>query len=102
MGFLTTGHNLANTLAVLIFIARLGDIGSTYLATPTLKPTFVTHQSCRDPSQARNNRSNSELLLDLPRHRTLQFHWIDVGVGLLDLLFDFFGSLIDDRRHVVD
>ena len=37
MSFLSTGHNLVNTLAVLIFIARLGDIGSTYLATPTLK-----------------------------------------------------------------
>jgi hypothetical protein len=37
MGFLATGRNLENTLAVLIFLARLGDIGSTYLATPTLK-----------------------------------------------------------------
>ena len=37
MAFLSTGHNLVNTLAVLIFFARLGDIGSTYLATPTLK-----------------------------------------------------------------
>jgi len=37
MGFLAAGRNLENTLAVLIFIARLGDIGSTYLATPTLK-----------------------------------------------------------------
>lgn len=36
MGLLLAGHNLANTLAVLILIARLGDIGSTYLATPTL------------------------------------------------------------------
>jgi hypothetical protein len=36
MDFLATGHNLENTLAVLILIARLGDIGSTYLATPTL------------------------------------------------------------------
>ena len=36
MGFLATGHNLENTLAVLILLARLGDIGSTYVATPTL------------------------------------------------------------------
>ena len=37
MGFLGAGHNLQNMLAVLILLARLGDIGSTYLATPTLK-----------------------------------------------------------------
>jgi hypothetical protein len=37
MGFLAVGHNLQNTLAVLILISRFGDIGSTYLATPTLK-----------------------------------------------------------------
>lgn len=36
MGLFVVG-NLQNTLAVLIFFARLGDIGSTYLATPTLK-----------------------------------------------------------------
>jgi len=36
MGFLSVGHNLENTLAVLILLARLGDVGSTYLATPTL------------------------------------------------------------------
>jgi hypothetical protein len=35
--FLAAGKNLENTLAVLILIARLGDIGSTYLATPTLQ-----------------------------------------------------------------
>jgi hypothetical protein len=33
---LSAGHDLVNTLAVLILLARLGDIGSTYLATPTL------------------------------------------------------------------
>ena len=37
MDFLAHGHNLENTLAVLILLARLGDIGSTYLATPTLQ-----------------------------------------------------------------
>jgi hypothetical protein len=37
MGFLSAGNNTVNTLAVLIFFARLGDIGSTYLATPTLR-----------------------------------------------------------------
>lgn len=37
MDYLLSGHNLQNTLAALILLARLGDIGSTYLATPTLK-----------------------------------------------------------------
>jgi hypothetical protein len=37
MGFLAAGRNLENTLALLILVARLGDIGSTYLATPTLQ-----------------------------------------------------------------
>ena len=37
MGFIGAGHNLANTLAALILVARLGDIGSTYLATPTMR-----------------------------------------------------------------
>jgi hypothetical protein len=37
MGFLVTDRNVENILAVLILLARLGDIGSTYLATPTLK-----------------------------------------------------------------
>ena len=37
MGFLAAGHNLENTLAFLILLARFGDIGSTYLATPTLQ-----------------------------------------------------------------
>ena len=37
MGLLATGDHLRNTLVVLIFFARLGDIGSTYLATPNLK-----------------------------------------------------------------
>jgi len=37
MSFLAAGHNLENTLAALILFARLGDIGSTYLATPNLK-----------------------------------------------------------------
>ena len=35
--FLSQGHNLEHVLAFLILIARVGDIGSTYLATPTLK-----------------------------------------------------------------
>lgn len=30
-------ENLDHTLAVLVFVARLGDIGTTYLATPNLK-----------------------------------------------------------------
>jgi len=37
MGFLAAGTNLENALAVMILVARLGDIGSTYLATPTLR-----------------------------------------------------------------
>jgi len=37
MNVLLSGRDLQNTLAVLILLARLGDIGSTYLATPTLK-----------------------------------------------------------------
>ena len=36
MGFLVDAHNLPITLAVLVLLARFGDIGSTYLATPTL------------------------------------------------------------------
>lgn len=32
-----SGDAARNTLVVLIFLARLGDIGSTYLATPNLK-----------------------------------------------------------------
>jgi len=35
--FLRQGHNLEHVLALLILVARVGDIGSTYLATPTLK-----------------------------------------------------------------
>lgn len=35
--FLRQGHNFEHVLALLILVARFGDIGSTYLATPTLK-----------------------------------------------------------------
>src|SRR5262249_19699539 len=34
--FLTHGHNFQHVLALLILIGRVGDIGSTYLATPRL------------------------------------------------------------------
>jgi hypothetical protein len=34
---LSRGHNFEHLLALLILLARAGDIGSTYLATPTLK-----------------------------------------------------------------
>jgi len=35
--YLSRGHNVEHLLALLILLARAGDIGSTYLATPTLK-----------------------------------------------------------------
>jgi hypothetical protein len=35
--FLTQGRNFEHALALLILIGRVGDIGSTYLVTPTLK-----------------------------------------------------------------
>ena len=35
--FLARGHNFEHFLALLLLLARAGDIGSTYLATPTLK-----------------------------------------------------------------
>jgi hypothetical protein len=37
MEFLWVGHNLEHVLAVLLLLARAGDIGSTYLVTPKLK-----------------------------------------------------------------
>jgi hypothetical protein len=37
MGLLANARGVENALAVLILIARLGDIGSTYVATPTLR-----------------------------------------------------------------
>jgi hypothetical protein len=37
MGFLANARGVENALAVLILVARLGDIGSTYVATPTLR-----------------------------------------------------------------
>jgi hypothetical protein len=35
--FLRQGHNFQHVLAILILIGRVGDIGSTYLVSPTLK-----------------------------------------------------------------
>jgi len=35
--FFTTGRNWEHTLVVVLFLARLGDVGSTYLITPTLR-----------------------------------------------------------------
>src|SRR5258705_7546892 len=35
--FLSQGQNLQHSLALLILLGRVGDLGSTYLASPTLK-----------------------------------------------------------------
>lgn len=35
--FFTTGRNWEHTLAIVLLLARFGDLASTYLATPTLR-----------------------------------------------------------------
>ena len=35
--FLTSGRNWEHVLALVLLLARLGDVGSTYLVTPTLR-----------------------------------------------------------------